>query len=101
LDPAHVAFAMRRLLLCSTRFAARQILPGRRAAGSAVSGRDALARTLPVRLPDWRKILSHLLPPRLTVIRLFRLLAVLLPLAAALPADAEVRIKDIADVEGV
>ena len=35
------------------------------------------------------------------MIRLFRLLALLLPLAAALPADAEVRIKDIADVEGV
>jgi flagellar P-ring protein FlgI len=35
------------------------------------------------------------------VIRLLRLLALLLPLAAALPAGAEVRIKDIADVEGV
>ena len=35
------------------------------------------------------------------MIRFLRLLALLLPLAAALPADAQVRIKDIADVEGV
>ena len=35
------------------------------------------------------------------MIRFIRLLALLLPLAAALPADAQVRIKDIADVEGI
>jgi flagellar P-ring protein precursor FlgI len=35
------------------------------------------------------------------VIRFLRLLALALPLAAALPAGAQIRIKDIADVEGV
>jgi flagellar P-ring protein precursor FlgI len=35
------------------------------------------------------------------LIRFIRLLALALPLAAALPADAQVRIKDIADVEGI
>ena len=35
------------------------------------------------------------------MIRFIRLLALALPLAAALPADAQVRIKDIADVEGI
>ena len=35
------------------------------------------------------------------MIRFIRLLALVLPLAAALPADAQVRIKDIADVEGI
>jgi flagellar P-ring protein precursor FlgI len=35
------------------------------------------------------------------VIRFFRLLALLIPVAAALPAEAQVRIKDIADVEGI
>jgi flagellar P-ring protein FlgI len=35
------------------------------------------------------------------LIRFIRLLALVLPLAAALPADAQVRIKDIADVEGI
>ncbi len=35
------------------------------------------------------------------MIRFLRLLAMLIAFAAALPADAEVRIKDIADIEGV
>jgi len=35
------------------------------------------------------------------LIRFLRLLALMLPLAAALPAAAQVRIKDIADVEGI
>ena len=35
------------------------------------------------------------------MIRFLRLLALVLPLAAALPVDAQVRIKDIADVEGI
>jgi flagellar P-ring protein precursor FlgI len=54
-------------------------------------------------MADWRKILTTPLPPRLAVIPFVRLLAVLLPLAAVLPiaAQAQVRIKDIADVEGV
>ena len=35
------------------------------------------------------------------MIWLIRLLALLMPLAAALPAAAQIRIKDIADIEGV
>jgi flagellar P-ring protein FlgI len=49
---------------------------------------------------DWRKFVTHKLPRRV-VIRFLRLLAVLLSLAAASAAGAQVRIKDIADVEGV
>jgi flagellar P-ring protein precursor FlgI len=52
---------------------------------------------------DCRKFLSHLLPQRSAVTRLLRLLlaALLLPLLPAWPASAEVRIKDIASLEGV
>jgi hypothetical protein len=76
-----------------------QFVPGGQAAVAASDGRFPLARDLP--RADWRKFLSYLLPPGPAVIRLLRLLALLLPLAAALPAGAQVRIKDIADVEGV
>jgi flagellar P-ring protein FlgI len=61
----------------------------------------AVAQDLPFGDADWRKFLSHLLPPRSVVIRLLRLFVLLLPLASGLPAGAEVRIKDIADMEGV
>jgi len=52
-------------------------------------------------LADWRKILSQPLPPRSVVRPLLCLLALLIPLCDALPAGAQVRIKDIADVEGI
>jgi len=42
-----------------------------------------------------------MLPPRPALIRFLRLLALMLPLVTTLPAGAEVRIKDIADVEGI
>jgi flagellar P-ring protein precursor FlgI len=80
---------------------ARQIVPWRYRADPARYAGFALARDLPVPLSDWRKFLSHLLPPRPVLIRFLRLLALLLSVATALPAGAQVRIKDIADVEGV
>jgi hypothetical protein len=80
---------------------ARQIVPWRYRANPARCAGFALARDLPVPSSDWRKFLSHLLLSRPVLIRFVRLLALLLSVATALPAGAQVRIKDVTDVEGV
>ena len=74
-------------------FCSPRLPPGRscrvsRAAVPAASAGFTAGTGLALPAPDWRKFLSHLLPPRPAVTRFLRLLALLLPLAAALPADA-------------
>ena len=76
-------------------------MPGSHAANPAAGAGLTLARNLLPTLADWRKILSQPLPPRSVVRPLLCLLALLIPLYDALPAGAQVRIKDIADVEGI
>ncbi len=76
-------------------------MPGSHAANPAAGAGLTLARNLLPALADWRKILSQPLLPRSVVRPLLCLLALLLPLYDALPAGAQVRIKDIADVEGI
>src|SRR3954451_9620820 len=88
-------------LLLLTVSAARQILPGHctpKAAGRAVS---AVARRLRSLVQTALQMLTAPLPPRLTVSKVLRSLVLVLLLLAALPAAGQVRIKDIADVEGV
>jgi flagellar P-ring protein FlgI len=56
---------------------------------------------LPCPLQTGAEFLTTLPPSRPELIRLLHLLALLLSLLATLPATAQIRIKDIADVEGV
>jgi flagellar P-ring protein precursor FlgI len=94
-DPSHAR------LLVLTSPAARQFVPGLCRRRSASSLRSGVAQDLPCAEAASRKFLTQTLPPRFAVIRFVRLFALLLPLIAAASAGAQVRIKDIADVEGV
>jgi flagellar P-ring protein FlgI len=88
-------------LLLLIPHADRQILPGCHPPKVAQQRRLRPGMFLAVMGVDRPQIVTALLPPRPTLPKLHRSLLLLVLLAASLPAAAQVRIKDIADVEGV